>query len=900
MQRLIRPLAAAAICLAGLSPLTASGSPSGDDLGACRAKDQVHVRGDHWTEIKAPKADSANGEGQRKIVDWATPLSARSRIYATNGTVIKVSADAGCTWNKLENPRELSKLQSAQGKASQDVYTNLSAPGNTALWAASYDDAGGVQHPHVYAATFTPQTVGNPEWSDYSTGLPATGKPVMLAGSAVQASLTYVVIEGPGPDPSSGDLQTPARHLYVSYDPTVQGPDPLPPVSLGLTWKELSLPAGFSHLEGITPTLAGRGLWIRSGKTYTMTPDTLADSVTWAPTATAPGQVTAVDTDFSGNSHVVYAAGQAGAVRDYDAGGKLTGERLLPTAGLFVHGTRSGVHAVSGPKGVYGYDTRLEKWVAITPKGVPAFTKMQMPYGRLGRIVIGQAKDTFYRFDTYVGELFAPPPPLPQGIGDFPTLPGDGRTTFTPVKQVVTVTPGELHDVPVKFDVGPAPNPLDVYFLLDTTGSMQPALDGLRASIGNIAERLHKALGKNACFGLGDFQDFYPGQTQHTYVRDLPITCDKPVEAMKAALGNMPPPAGGGDIPEAQTIALTQSVTGSGQQLPDPPVDKHLQAGFRAEAYKVIVLISDSSAKQVQGYPTKAATINTLNVADVKVVSALVSTDEGDHDQARADMEELAQGTQTLAPPQGVDCDGNHLRNPGDLEGGDPLVCDVGGGGEVNIGPAIVGLLLGVVDPGTLAVDVHDSYRVVQQIKGQTSKIVNLKQSNALSFDMPVRCTAAQDGKDLPVTLVPTVSALPVGLRGEVTVRCRSNPVVVIPPRPVEEPEVFFAHPQHPPVAVAVVQPPIPQAPVSNINPNAGFSNQEEQQYQLAAVGQDASQDDQEQEEVAGELAMSDWRARDAMGAGSMLAGAAVLSAAAGLAYRRRLQRATRPRTVHF
>jgi hypothetical protein len=100
-----------------------------------------------------------------------------------------------------------------------------------------------------------------------------------------------------------------------------------------------------------------------------------------------------------------------------------------------------------------------------------------------------------------------------------------------------------------------------------------------------------------------------------------------------------------------------------------------------------------------------------------------------------------------------------------------------------------------------------------------------------------------------------------------------------------------------PPVAAAVVQPPpAPAQPLSNINPNAGFSQQEEQQFQLAAVTQGAADQEDPQEEV--ELAMSDHRARDAAAGGYVLGGGMMLSSAVAVAYRRRLQRATRTRTV--
>jgi hypothetical protein len=170
---------------------------------------------------------------------------------------------------------------------------------------------------------------------------------------------------------------------------------------------------------------------------------------------------------------------------------------------------------------------------------------------------------------------------------------------------------------------------------------------------------------------------------------------------------------------------------------------------------------------------------------------------------------------------------------------------------------------------------------------------------------MPVSCSKAQDGQDLPIGLLPTVRAQPVVfhgrvLYGQVIVRCRSIPPA--PPRKLPQPPPPPEDPVLPvpakPQPVGVVQPPVPPAqPLANMNMNAGFSSQEEQQFQLAAVGQDAGEQ-QEQVEGAEELAMSDYRHRDSAAGATMLGGALMMSAAAGVAYRRRLQRAQQVRTV--
>ena len=152
---------------------------------------------------------------------------------------------------------------------------------------------------------------------------------------------------------------------------------------------------------------------------------------------------------------------------------------------------------------------------------------------------------------------------------------------------------------------------------------------------------------------------------------------------------------------------------------------------------------------------------------------------------------------------------------------------------------------------------------------------------------------------DLPLPLQGTKRDTPVDF-ADIVVHCRAPaepPPPPPPPPPVDPPLPPPVKPPPPPILVPQFQPPPVQQPPANINPNAGFSQQEEQQFQLAAVTQDAAQD-QDMEEI--ELAMSGLDRNDAAAAQLVFGCAAGLSVAAGvvLANRRRVQRAIRPSYV--
>lgn len=885
MHRLIRPLIAAALLVMSAPMYTASGAPSGDDLAACRAKDQIQLRKDRWARINAPKM--GGGEGESVIVDYTTPPIARSRIYMTNGRVIKVSADAGCTWAPMFSG--IPQKDRTPG-IDQDIFTHLAAPNDRSLWAASYDEISeGVYRPRVYiAVNLENDSLANATFTEVSHNAPLVGKPVALAPATKAQDLVYLLVEGE-PDPTAPDPTAPVRRLYVSR---VQADPPLL-AFFGLGWDQVPLPAGFSFADGIQPSAQGRGLWVWQGSKYAFLADAYADEPSWE-VKDAGSRISTIDVS-RGVVTIVVDTPQGGSATRRVVGDKLVADTLPTKATAFTHGGGRGVYVVSGPRGTYGYDVYVQRWIDITPKGVEPFDKVLMPTGGVGRIVLGRSGNAFYRFDTYPGERFLPPRPGEIGFGDWRHLLPERNLTrikfivgdedTDPYVERVTVKPGELTDVPVTLRVPADATPLDVYFLLDTTSSMQVMINTLKVGMANIALKLRQALGKDACFGVGEFKDYGGGLLEDSpYRRRLPITCeaDPTVPKVRAALETLQS-GGGGDQPEAQTVGLVGSVRGEQRAM------------FRPSAFKVIVLISDSSFKQGGRYPGIDQAVEELNVDDVKVVGVVVGGD-GDPEAARADMEAVAEGTGTYAPRNGVDCDGDGRRNPWDLLANAPLVCDTTGS-TPDLMPAIVGLLLGVTDPGTLAVDVVDEDDVVvEPIKGTTNVIRNLKEQSWLTFAMPVRCRADQDGQDLRVRLTPSVRERTTGIEGTAVVQCRSTPIVPKRIPPVPEPEIFDPpRPPKPPIAIALPQPPpAPAQPISNINLNAGLSQEEEQQYQLAAVTQGANEEQQNEETL--ELAMSDYRARDAAAAGMMLGGASLLTAGAAVAYRRRLrtQRAAR------
>src|SRR3712207_7148900 len=54
------------------------------------------------------------------------------------------------------------------------------------------------------------------------------------------------------------------------------------------------------------------------------------------------------------------------------------------------------------------------------------------------------------------------------------------QPALTPERQAVTLAPGETRTLPYDLELPPTSTPLDVFFLVDTTGSTQPVIGALR------------------------------------------------------------------------------------------------------------------------------------------------------------------------------------------------------------------------------------------------------------------------------------------------------------------------------------------------------------------------------------------------------------------------------------
>jgi hypothetical protein len=246
---------------------------------------------------------------------------------------------------------------------------------------------------------------------------------------------------------------------------------------------------------------------------------------------------------------------------------------------------------------------------------------------------------------------------------------------------------------------------VDVFFLIDTTGSMGPSINGVKKTVENQIVDPLGAMGFNVDFGVAQFKDYptapygSPGDFPYQRVADIATLNPFWMQVNEIALFNLISPfsaAGGADTPEAQLTALYQMATGLGQDTANPTAYDYIapnqQADWRTcpatpapatcQNLRIAVLITDASFHSGGIYPDIPTTISALNGKNIKVIGIQPSDGAGDLDQITAitQFDTIANGTNSLAPAS--------LSTPlscgaglGSVPAGQPLVCTVNNDG---------------------------------------------------------------------------------------------------------------------------------------------------------------------------------------------------------------------------
>jgi len=152
---------------------------------------------------------------------------------------------------------------------------------------------------------------------------------------------------------------------------------------------------------------------------------------------------------------------------------------------------------------------------------------------------------------------------LPEFPIHLPELPMK-LTTKSPIKQLIP----DLQNDPTSQD------PLDLAFIMDTTGSMSSYIETARKNIRRVVDEISQSQRQSIRFALVEYRD-HPPEDRTYVVRKHDFTSS--VSTMKSWL-DASRATGGGDTPEAVADALYEATTLS----------------WRQSAVKIAVLISDA------------------------------------------------------------------------------------------------------------------------------------------------------------------------------------------------------------------------------------------------------------------------------------------------------------------
>ncbi|MGN6472171.1 MAG: hypothetical protein ACTHK4_00800, partial [Mycobacteriales bacterium] len=812
----------------------ANGAGAGPNDQACRRTDNVVARTDGWTSIRS----------SLPALEGATPdPDAFGRIYAYNATTVARSDDGGCSWRTVFNAPATT---TAAQPVAQSRITGVEVGGGVWVTTAATTSS-------VGTATVWRSATGTGNFSYAGAGLPVGGTILQLKPTE-RTGVAYALLQT-----LSG------QKLYASS-----------PAGGAITWQSRTVP-NFVTLTAIAVDpkvpdivdVATQYAYARSAN----------GGASFIVEHRVPARITAIDA--ARNELDVYLA--SGRMLSVVAGT----ESISAPAGV-LSATHvpllPGVRAVATSYGDFGYDPTLQRWTPITPLGLVAQQlRMVSPtlppvlYGIAGHLILELPLHFPYAF-----KLVREGAPGPggavslHGVGGF----GKQRPSFAPAARTITLPVGAQRRVPYTLRVPARSGPLDVEFLVDTTSSMQPAIAGLRHGMQQIIGALGH-LTPNLDVGLADFRDYDDGEQakengicygglrrllghhlrHHLYVLDHRIA---PVDAgLGQALGRLSS-CGGGDVPEADTIAVMQSITGTG--IPGW-VPSGQEIGFRPNATKVIVLVTDAPMHVHAPYPSLIETTDALRAYGVNLVGIAIK--DGINDAA-TDLRALAGGSHTDAPPGGLACASNGRAV---VPAGAPMVCSVpitGNGIAVLAGP-VARLIEQVVAPGLLSVHLQSSHAGLASFAGASREQANLHTASRLPVTVVYSCPASAAGSRTPITLTGAVGSTAVA-HTRVVLQCLPAPVApVVPPAAA--------------VVAAVAAPPPPPPPLtSNINPNVnpgpGAATEEPQQSQLALA--DLS------DQPGAQPATND-NGPD-MGAPMLYAAALLLTGAAALALRLRPQ----------
>ena len=826
------------------SPFVVTGTARAAGVPHCDVPGQITPHPTNWYSVKVPAF--ANGS----MSDYAVEPLAPSRIWVTNGAVVMRTTDSGCHWAKVY---ELPSSGTMNAGNSRILEIEVGNPGTVYLPIQQSE-------PVVQPRVVVTRDAGD-SWSQADGGLLSSipGRlrdfDASLGNGSAAAILVDVEMSEPGVVGFEGNqmLLTTGDGGGV-WEPYVS---PESDVSVTVAGSSVNI-GGFDEMESLAVNpLRASEVWLYGAngvRKYDGT--TMLDSG-------LQGGARLLDISLDGRAVLAYEDGSAVGQLSLDGG-----LRWIPVNSGVPVDSMDIVSAVPLEIATGSYGKVLAQYLFPGQQAPLLFDISPLDQRFVSDIQVafpenGADPSVYGRTASTIEVTFEPPEvPFKANVVRAPTVhvPVGGNNRLSPPYRSLKMRPGQSKTIPYTLNLPAASTPLDVYFMIDISGSMQGTINGIRSAMQAIAERLGEG-GIDVQFGVGSFRSY---DTPPPYKRNLDI---QPAGAELAAALNSLSASGGGD--ETQMAALLQSVTGEGDSMIPPDQNMH----FRPGSLRVAIEVTDEPISQGGQHPSYDTVVKALLEHDVKQVGLAIQEPpvlgEQNYDNPggpAAGLIQVAKGSKAVAPAGGVDCDGDGTP---ELDEGDALVCliDPAKAEEASLmADAIVHVLEAVQDiqdltvEATPPIDPSAESEVVESIAPSVLPQLDLKEANSGTFDVTVRCPHVPRPTLFPVQV--SVSR-PGSLVASADLDVRCVPVVK------KEPEAFplavFV-----PVAAVPPPPPRPPDPVPEPNPNpnpnpqqnpqaqAGFAAQKQQQPQVALAGQEGAAAPDTAENAADEFFMTD------------------------------------------
>lgn len=366
-----------------------------------------------------------------------------------------------------------------------------------------------------------------------------------------------------------------------------------------------------------------------------------------------------------------------------------------------------------------------------------------------------------------------PEPPLPE--------PPAAAASLSLASDTLTLGLGESMRSDALLELDARATPVDLFFLMDSSGSMTSSIQSLALSIGATSRSL-LSQGFDVQAGLAEFNDL----SEVPYRRLAPIG---PVDCkISRALNRINP----GGSREAHLLALQNAV--SSTSIPGVPVGK--PANFRDNVLKLVLHATDEFFDvTLTQLPSRDAVAQLYNERRIKHVGINVQQTNtllsgvctaGQTNTSRCDLEDISRRTDTLAPTTGIDCNGDGLV---DVNRGDPVVCNFDAntaGLGVNSFGSVVAQVVADLSLNT-PVGLKVSAPAFINVDAGATVDLNLRQDNEQNYPVTLSCTPEGAGQSGPLRYSVEIGGAEVA-SAQQTVTCSGEVVPEPPPTPPPPP----------------------------------------------------------------------------------------------------------------